>query len=97
MQVSTNGYVSFRDPFTNYFDSYPFPLSTRDKIIAPFWDDSDVSSGGQVFFRLSENQTLLNEVDSTINDADFTSMVLFIATWNMILEYDGSPNNVCKL
>ena len=93
MQVSTNGVVSFGAPFTNPF-SRPFPLlSTSDILIAPFWDDSNVENGGQILFRLSENQTLLNQVGSIINDCleyDFTPTMLFIVTWNRIPDYRGS-------
>ena len=92
MQVSTNGVLSFGTSFTDY-DSRPFPLSTSDILIAPFWDDSNVENGGQVLFRLSDNQTLLNKVGSTINDTlefDFTPTMLFIVTWRRIPEFDSS-------
>ena len=96
MQVSTNGVVSFGAPFTNP-SSRPFPLSTSDILLAPFWDNSNVENGGQVLFRLSDNQTLLNEVGSTINDTlefDFTPTMLFIVTWSGTPEIGGSQNNV---
>ena len=97
MQVSTNGVVSFEAPFTNP-SSRPFPLSTSDNILmAPFWDFSNVEYGGQVLFRLSDNQTLLNEVGSNINDTlefDFTPTMLFIVTWSGIPEFGRSQNIV---
>ena len=97
MQVSTNGVVSFGATFTEYY-SRPFPLSsTSDILIAPFWDDSNVQYGGQVLFRLSDNQTLLNKVGSTINDTlefDFSPTMLFIVTWRGIPESGGSQNIV---
>ena len=96
MQVSTNGVVSFGAPFTNPSSS-PFPLSRSDVLIAPFWDDFNVDNGGQILFRLSENQTLLNQVGSIINDSfeyDFTPTMLFIVTWNRIPEYGRSSNIV---
>ena len=96
MQVSTNGILSFGSHFIDP-DSHPFPLSTSDILIAPFWDDSNVENGGQVLFRLSDNQTLLNKVGSTINDTlefDFTPTMLFIVTWRGIPEFDGSQNIV---
>ena len=96
MQVSTNGVVSFGATFTDY-DSRPFPLSTSDILIAPFWDDSKVKIGGQILFRLSDNQTLLNKVGSTINETlefDFTPTMLFIVTWSGIPESYGSQNIV---
>ena len=95
MQVSTNGVLSFRNSFTNFI-SRPFPRSTN-VLIAPFWDDSDVRNGGQVLFRLSDNDALLNQVGSTINDAlddDFSPGLLFIATWSRIPEFIGDPSIV---
>ena len=98
MQVSTNGVVSFGVPFYE-FDSRPFPLSRSDiMLIAPFWDDSSLLNGGQILFRLSDNQTLLNEVGSTINDTlefDFTPTMLFIVTFSGIPEYGaGESQNI---
>ena len=91
MQVSTNGVVSFGTNFIDH-DSRPFPLSTSDILIAPFWYNSNFGNDGLVLFRLSDNQTLLNEVGSTINDTvefDFSPTMLFIVTLG-IFEIDGS-------
>ena len=93
MQVSTNGVVSFGYDFTDSI-SRPFPLSTSDILLAPFWDDSNVEIGGQILFRLSDNQTLLNQVGSIIYEYYFTPTMLFIVTWNRIPEFGGSPDIV---
>ena len=96
LQASKKGVVSFGATLTD-FVSRPFPLSTSDILIAPFWDDSNVENGGQVLFRLSDNQTLLNEVGSTINDTlefDFTPTMLFIVTWSGITAFIRSQNFV---
>ena len=96
MQVSTNGVVSIGYDFTDAI-SRPLPLLTNDILLAPFWDDSNVEIGGQILFRLSDNQTLLNQVGSIINDTleyDFTPTILFIVTWNRIPEFGGSSNIV---
>ena len=94
MQVSTNGVVSFGATFIGHY-SRPFPLSTSDILIAPFWDNFNVENGGQVLFRLSDSQTLLNKVGSTINDTlefDFTPTMLFIVTWSGIPQYSHRQN-----
>ena len=86
MQVSTNGVVSFGTAY-RYYGTRPFPLSTSDILIAPFWDDFYYGNGEQILFRLSDSQTLLNKVGSTINDTlefDFTPTMLFIVTWDRI-------------
>ena len=97
MQVNLYGVIYFgsRDLYNSY--PRPFPLSTSDNIIAPFWDYFRYQNGGQVLFRLSDNQALLNEVGSTINDTlefDFTPTMLFIVTWRGISKLFGSLNNV---
>ena len=95
MQVSTNGVVSFGATFTNYYGSSRFPLSTSDILIAPFCDYFYYGNGGQVLFRLSDSQTLLNKVGSTINDTlefDFTPTMLFIVTWSGIPQYSHRQN-----
>ena len=92
MQVSTTGVVSFGTDFPYYW-SRPFPLSTSDILIAPFWDNFYYGNGGQILFRLSDDQTLLNKVGSTINDTlefDFIPTILFIVTWSGIPSYKGS-------
>lgn len=95
LQVNTNGVLSFRSPFFD-FSPDPFPLFDNDVLIAPFWDDINVNQGGQILFRLSEDQSLLNAVGSTINAAfnsGFSPGLLVIATWVAVPEF-GSPNNV---
>ena len=95
MQVTLYGVIYFgsRD-FHNFYPQF-FPLSTSDNIIAPFWDYFHYQDGGQVLFRLSDNQALLNDVGSTINDTlefDFTPTMLFIVTWSGIPQYRASQN-----
>ena len=97
MQVSAYGVISFGASYSTL--PLPFPLSSSHVLIAPFWDYFNVQNSGQVLFRLSDNQTLLNEVGSTINGSlgfDFTPTMLFIATWIRIpqAQYGNSRNNV---
>ena len=79
--------LSFRAPFLDFFP-LPFPLAENDTLIAPFWNDYDVTQGGDILFRFSNDEALLSAVGSSINDAflsNFSPQVLFIATW------DGVP------
>ena len=85
MQATTIGVVTLRNAYRS-----PLPPSTSAIIIAPFLDNVN---DGQVLFRLSDNETLLNQVRSIINDRleyDFTPTMLFIVTWNRMTEYGGS-------
>ena len=90
MQIRTDGVVSFGSALN--FSLLPLPLSG--KLLAPLWD---LYNFGPILFRLSENQTLFNQVGSIINDHleyDFTPTMLLIVTWNRIPEYRGSPDIV---
>lgn len=82
--MNSNGVVSFRIPFINPAPR-PFPLLTNDILIAPFWDFINTFDGGRVFFRLTDDEDLLEQVGNTINEADFSPELLLIATW------DGVP------
>ena len=97
LQVNTHGQLSFRTPFLNFEpEAFPlieaFPFGSDVVLIAPFWNDidvTDVEGTGQLFFRLSNDDTLLGVVGVAINAAfvtDFSPLALFIATW------DGVPN-----
>ena len=89
--------MSFGGPFHDYFGP-PFPDQVyRVPVIAPFFDDSDTSIAGEVFYRYTANETLLDSVTSCIDDAygsGFNASVLFIATWNGVAEYEGSSSVV---
>ena len=140
MQVNLYGVLSFGSR-ASYNDPRLFPLSSSDKIIAPFndayneyaydvdyydydgynyddyaYDDEyyyaydeyaydeyydyyDYASDYHelALFRLSDNQALLNEIGSTVNntlEVDFTPTMLFIVTWNRVPEYGNSLHNV---
>lgn len=98
LQVSTNGLLSFRFPFTD-FTPEVFPLCRFQaiQVIAPFWDDSDVRNGGQVYHRFSTDQQLLDQISVNISDAfgsEFSPMVAFIATWDRIPQFVQSNSVV---
>ena len=86
LQVNTNGVISFRFQFFEIFP-LPLPLFTNDILIAPFWDVIDTFQGGQVLFRQTNNEDLLTQVGTTINDTfmvDFSPTSLLIVTWNSV-------------
>ncbi len=89
MQVNSNGVLSFRNPFSSSY-SMSFPIE-GDILIAPFWDNIQ---SGEIYYRFTDNETLLDEVATCINDAfdgTFSPDFLFIATWNQVA--DGTSNN----
>ena len=99
LQVNTHGQLSFRTPFLNFTPvAFPFGFEV---LIAPFWNDIDVTdtAPGQLFFRLSNDDTLLGVVGATINAAfvtDFSPLALFIATWDGV-HHNGDDRDVCSI
>ena len=68
----------------------PFP-NHNTPLIAPLLADSYTRFDGEVFYRYTDNETLMNEVTSCIGDAfdsGFFPAVLFIATWNTRSYFD---------
>ena len=87
-QVNDNGVLSFRGRFYDSFpDPFPLSLSYYHVLIAPFWNDVDLYRGGNVFYRFTDDDYILNDVGMTIRDAfnnDFSPALLFIATWDRV-------------
>ena len=88
MQVNTNGVISFRKRFVNFI-TQSFPLASNNVLLAPFWDNIDISRGGQILFRTTTDPAIIDTVGSiasnSISFGDvFSPEVVFIATWNMV-------------
>ena len=101
LQVSANGVISFNDPFTSVFP-LPFPLSSDDELIAPYWAHADITSAGTVFYRETDNSTLLSSTTIVIGSvfpqfSDFFPTTLFIATWDGIGYIFGGNDRVRHL
>lgn len=95
MQVTSNGVVSLGGEFIHdqLYGNLPFGSIP---LIAPFWTDIDTNNTGEVLYRFTANLTLINEVTSYINDAfnsEFSTEMLFIATWNRVVQYDIDPSS----
>ena len=92
-QVNTNGIISFQRPFTDYIPRR-FPLNNNIPLIAPFWDDVDITRFGNIFYRQTSNVTLLQRARDRLQDlfpssVNFTPTTLFIATWNRVAGFRG--------
>ena len=63
--------------------------TTDQKLIAPYYGDTDMSSGGSVFYRSTSNSSLIQQVSNTIT-ASFAGATglaldsLFVATWHHV-------------
>ena len=99
--MNVNGVISFREPFSSPTTQY-FPLP-RYRLIAPFWDNIDISNRGQVYYRFTDSPALCDEVATFLTEIDdyitmsFQPTLLFIATWDRVPLYgvnqEGKVNN----
>ena len=87
--MNTNGIISFRHAFNiprrfHLFNSIP--------LIAPFWDDVDITRFGNLLYRETSNTTLLQRAHDQLQElfasySSFTPTTLFIATWDRVAQF----------
>ncbi len=91
LQVNTNGLLSFGQAIN--LQPQPFPISTDQLIIAPFWSNVDTRARGTVHYRTSSNTTQLEKATFVIQAAfprdlrDFVPTSLVIVTWDDVGYY----------
>jgi len=100
-QVSIDGAIFFGQGTTNNYvpNQRSFPLDNGRKFVAPFWADIDTTSTGDVWYRQSTDQTLLDRANTQIRNAfplqpQFTANNLFIVTWDHVGYFDDNSDKV---
>ena len=97
VQVNTNGVISFKRPL-NLFTVTSFIVDNED-VIAPYWTDIDITYTGNVFFRESTEDEILDEITNEIRNvnylrlADFKAYWAFIVTWDQVVQNSNFSNN----
>ncbi len=93
--MSTNGLISLNRTI-NSFTPVIFP--TGDPLITPFWADADTTGIGNVYFRTTTQQMLLNNASDIINtafsDSNFIPQHLTIVTWLEVGYFDNHTDKV---
>ncbi|XP_070554202.1 uncharacterized protein [Ptychodera flava] len=86
--INTNGVISF---LKEVFEFVPqsFPLGNEWRLIAPFWADVDTREGGNVFWRETRDQDVLDRATRHIQqyyvgEAGFTALWVLVATWDNV-------------
>ncbi|XP_053375002.1 nidogen-1-like [Mercenaria mercenaria] len=97
--VNSNGHLSFESELPGYQPTMVMPLGIEVKIIAAFMADLDLSVGGNVFYRETTEEALLQRVAADIQGhfSQFTSfepLGLFIATWDKAPAFRGDTKSV---
>jgi uncharacterized repeat protein (TIGR02543 family) len=92
--VSTNGWISFTEP-TSFFNR-PTPLPNLDapfNLVAPFWDDLSVYTGGQNIYYLYDGEKLIVEYKNVHRYGDigasYTFEVFLYPDGNMVFQYQS--------
>ena len=103
MQISVNGAIFFGQSNTDYVRNQLFPLDGGRRFVAPFWADVDTSASGNVWYRVSTLQAVLNRASMQIRAAFpfeqpvFTPTELVIVTWEDVGYFDSKSDKVLTL
>nr|XP_056702372.1 sushi, nidogen and EGF-like domain-containing protein 1 [Euleptes europaea] len=97
LYVNNNGVVSFDNPVSQYTPD-PFPLTDGRAFVAPFWADVDNRITGDVYYRQSQEEQLLQRVTADINvyfpRETFAATWVFVATWDRVAFYGSLSSKV---
>lgn len=93
--MHTDGVISFNQPVS--FTVSPFPINNSDiQLIAPFFANADTTRLGTVWFRETNDTTVLKKAEEDLHRAfpdqtSFQPQIAFIATWDGIGYHDTQP------
>ena len=64
-------------------------------IVAPFWDDIDITKGGTIYYRQDTDPALVEQLEKEIaiqypEVSSFHPLLVFVATWDSVAAYSSS-------
>ena len=91
LQVNHNGIITTSGPFYTY-TSAPFPLSTGNPGIAPYWTDIDISNAHNmperaIFYRQDTSEATLRRATGEVMASYGEEVPDFEATWTLIVTW----------
>lgn len=94
LQVNNNGIISFLKEVSQ-FTPVAFPISKDRRVVAAFWADVDNRRAGDVYYRESTEQPILERASRDIVQyfpefPAFSAQWVFIATWYRVTFFGGS-------
>ncbi|KFQ12806.1 Sushi, nidogen and EGF-like domain-containing protein 1, partial [Leptosomus discolor] len=94
LQVNNNGIISFLKEVSQ-FTPVAFPISKDRRVVAAFWADVDNRQAGDVYYRESTEQPILERASRDIAQyfpefPGFSAQWVFIATWYRVTFFGGS-------
>ncbi|KAM9127885.1 sushi, nidogen and EGF-like domain-containing protein 1 isoform 3-T3 [Pangshura tecta] len=92
--VNNNGIISFLKEVSQ-FTPVAFPISKDRRVVAAFWADVDNRRAGEVYYRESKDQTILERATKDIGQyfpefLEFSAVWVFVATWYRVTFFGGS-------
>ena len=94
--MNTNGVLSFGWSYTRTsYGRSNFSFVSSPPIIAPFWDDVDITKGGSIYYRQDNTSSIADQVQQDIYDQFpdvdfFYPSLVFVATWDRVAAYSSS-------
>ncbi|XP_039343446.1 sushi, nidogen and EGF-like domain-containing protein 1 isoform X4 [Mauremys reevesii] len=93
-RVNNNGIISFLKEVSQ-FTPVAFPISKDRRVVAAFWADVDNRRAGEVYYRESKDQTILERATKDIGQyfpefLEFSAVWVFVATWYRVTFFGGS-------
>uniref|UniRef100_A0A3B5L676 NIDO domain-containing protein n=1 Tax=Xiphophorus couchianus TaxID=32473 RepID=A0A3B5L676_9TELE len=108
LYVNNNGLVSFLREVSQ-FTPVAFPIAGDRRVVAPFWADVDNRLAGSVFYRQSQDASVLRRASGDVRTyfaefPDFNATWVLISTWHQVTFFGGNsqtpvqiyPNLFCK-
>ncbi|XP_019369149.1 PREDICTED: sushi, nidogen and EGF-like domain-containing protein 1 isoform X3 [Gavialis gangeticus] len=94
LYVNNNGIISFLKEVSQ-FTPVAFPISKDRRVVAAFWADVDNRRAGDVYYRESKDQALLERATKDIGQyfpevPEFSAQWVFVATWYRVTFFGGS-------
>lgn len=93
VNISSNGFLSFGDDAYRYWNG-PLPeVDLPNNLIAPFWDDLNPSTGGQIYYHADVNSgrfiVQYESVPHYYNEGAYTFQVILNANGNILYQYNS--------
>ncbi|NXA00565.1 SNED1 protein, partial [Nesospiza acunhae] len=104
LYVNNNGIISFLKEVSQ-FTPVAFPISKDRRVVAAFWADVDNRRAGEIYYRESTEQPILDRASRDIAQyfpefPEFSAQWVFIATWYRVTFFGGnsfSPVNTFQI
>uniref|UniRef100_A0A7N6BGB5 Sushi, nidogen and EGF-like domains 1 n=1 Tax=Anabas testudineus TaxID=64144 RepID=A0A7N6BGB5_ANATE len=94
LYVNNNGLVSFLREVSQ-FTPVAFPIAGDRRVVAPFWADVDNRRAGSVFYRESQESSILSRASGDVMThfsefPNFNATWVLIATWHQVTFFGGN-------